>query len=438
MDYVLFIIGLILGLATFAVLVLYSIKFVRTRPIKGVELSIFSKEGIKLLVLIGVTGLFTIMSSFGCMNMMHATATTGEVFMIIFGSYFLGTAVSALVSSFIVYYYRPDLIQKQRKTSRLIMYISIPVAVAGLWILTDAFAAHMVFPMWNGISFIKGFYTPVDVKNRVDLGFNIRFYGALIVAGAAISYFVSDHYFYKKFKKHGIIDTLLLVAFPAGIICARIWYCTVLDPSCNLFDIRSGGLAIQGGAIGGIVAGVIFMLIFRRYVNIRWAMDIIVPTILLAQVLGRWGNFFNCEVHGEAVDMAYFWFLPRGIVMNMQYSSVAPSLIGTNQIYLPLFLIEGAINLAGYFIIRYAIGKGLRKHLSLGDLAMCYISFYGLVRFLLEKLRYGSSGQAFMYDQSFITAIVMMAGGILGIVILHLYDFWRKKKGLPPRNLDTI
>ena len=76
----------------------------------------------------------------------------------------------------------------------------------------------------------------------------------------------------------------------------------------------------------------------------------------------------------------------------------------------------------------------LRKILSLGDVGMCYLIWYGLTRVVMEPLRSGG----YEYSQSFITAIVMMGAGALGILAFHIYDLIRKKKGLKPRTLETI
>ncbi len=420
MKYVMFSIGLALGVITFGVLVYLIIRFIRRRSIGGVEPKIEGKEKVLFIALNAIVGLFTMLSTFGCTQILEASLNIGEIFLIIFGAYFFGSGFSLLFSSFVLYYWKVDLFIKQRKIARIITFVTIPFVVGGLWMFTNGLADHLSYPLWNGLSFTQGF-----VGRDVSNGFIIKFYGIVIVSGAVISYFISDHYFYKKFHKHSILDTLLLVAFPAGIVGARLWYCLILEPGTNIFDIRSGGMAIQGGALLGIIFGVGFMLIFRRYVNIRWAMDVIVPTILIAQVIGRWGNFFNQEVYGGVVSYESIAWLPKIIVNNMYIDG---------DYHLPLFLIEGAINLCGYFIIRYAVGKLLRKWLSLGDLSMSYVIWYGLVRICLEGLRCSE----FEYIESFITAIVMVGVGVAGIIAFHVYDKIRKIKGLPPKNLDTI
>lgn len=429
MNWILFVIALCSGLIAYAVNLYFIITFVKKPPLGDKKPKIDKKLRIILLSLNLGIGLLTILSSYGLTFLLKEgeVLDAGEMVMLIFGSYLFGTATTLLTSSFTLFYYCPNLDVKQRKVSRIVIFASIPFIVIGLWLLTDAFAPHIIYPLFNGISFTRGLIRP---NTTGDLGFNIKFYGILIVFGAGVAYVISDHYFYKEFGKHGIIDTLLVVAFPAGIIGARVWYCTVLEPGTNLFAIREGGLAIQGGALGGIVVGVAFMLIFRRYVNVRWAMDVIVPTILLAQMIGRWGNFFNVEVHGLASDMSNWWFLPKIIANNMQYSSTASSLVGTDpaQMYVPLFLIEGISNIIGYFLIRYGVGRGLKRWTAHGDQAMLYVIWYGLTRYLLEPLRSSS----YEYNNSWVTAIVMIAIGVFGIIAFHVIDiFYLKYKSNP-------
>ena len=421
MGIALLVIGLLIGLGGFGFLMYKLIKFVKSSPLGGLTPKIEGNDKIIFIALVAGIGVGTVLSNFGLVKLGNMPITLGEHFLMLFGSYFFGSGVSLLVSSFTLYYYRPDMDEKQRKVARILMFSAIPFVVVGLWMFTDAFAPYLYYPLVNCISFTKGIVNDTEV----DAGFAIKFYGIVIVAGAAICYFISDHYFYKKFEKHGILDTCLVVAFPMGIIGARLWYCLVLEPGTNIFAIRQGGLAVQGGALLGIAAGVAFMLIFRRYVNIRWAMDIIIPTILIAQTLGRWGNFFNQEVYGAVADPSTYWWLPKAVQLNMFIDG---------EFRVPLFFIEGCMNLCGYFLIRFAVGKGLRKWLALGDISMCYLIWYGIVRIILEPLRDNEFG----YTKSRITAIVFVAIGVLGIIGFHIYDLIRKKKGLPPKNLETI
>ena len=100
----------------------------------------------------------------------------------------------------------------------------------------------------------------------------------------------------------------------------------------------------------------------------------------------------------------------------------------------PLFLIEGTINLAGYFIIRYACGKALKCHVGLGYQASLYLVWYGIVRIVMEPLRNSS----FEYNQSWITAFVMMGAGVALFVMFFVIHKIRMNKNLEDKYGDKI
>ncbi|MCQ2794531.1 MAG: prolipoprotein diacylglyceryl transferase [Bacilli bacterium] len=335
--------------------------------------------------------------------------------MMIFGSLIFGLAFFTLVTTFVLYYYKTTLVANKRKWIRRIMFIAIPFLIIFLVMDLDAFSYYASFPLISGIAFTSEgvkFVTGSETE-----GFTIKWYGIIILGGAFVAYFIADHKLYQEYKRHGLIDTMFIVAFLFGIFGARFWYCIVLNPGTPFFDFQSGGMGIMGGVIFGATAGIIFMLVFRRYINIRHAIDLIVPGILIAQAIGRWGNFFNHEVYGS-LELAIneVWWLPNFIKQQMAVSFTDPTMM-----YLPLFIIEGVINVGGYFLIVYAVGKLCNKHLSYGDLGALYVSWYGLVRVILEPMRNG--GDYFL--TSWIVAWVMFGGGLLVIVGLHLYDYLR-------------
>lgn len=397
--------------------------------------SLSRQDLIKILSAIGGAALFAFLAMLGLILAKGWNLRGGEYAMALIGSFVFILGLSSLYAAFGLNFYKPTLEAKILKIVRLVMYISIPVIIIFLALATEGVADYLTYPLVNRISLTEGF---VDPFNRTAQ-YAVTFYGILIVSGAVIVYFVSDHFFFKKFKRHGILDSTFYVAFPAGLVGARLWYCYVLefDRYANDFlavlQVWDGGLAIMGGAILGIIAGVTFMLVRRKYVNIRWAMDVIVPAILIAQAIGRWGNFFNIEVHGLEVAASSWSFLPSIISNNMAFSSTdGPAAAG--NIYVPLFLIESISNLAGYFLITYGVGKGLRKWLSLGDLSMAYLIWYGATRAIMEPLRSAD----FEYGQSWISSFILIGVGVLGIVAFHVYDFVRKKKNLEPRTYETV
>ena len=424
-------IGLILFLGSFVFLHLTLKKIVKNEA----DTFLSRIELIKLGTSVAVAGLMALITILGLILAKGWTLSGGEYAMALIGSLFFGLGASALYASFGLNFYKPTLEGRILKIVRLIMYISIPVIIVFFALASEGVANHLVYPLANRISITEGL---VDPFNRTAQ-YAVTFYGVLIVGGAIIVYFVADHFFFKKFKRHGILDSTFYIAFPAGLVGARLWYCYVLefDTYANDFlavlQVWDGGLAIMGGAILGIITGVTFLLVRRNYINIRWAMDVIVPAILIAQAIGRWGNFFNIEVHGNQVAAASWGFLPSIILNNMAFSSTS-GMADPGNIYVPLFLIESLSNLAGYFIITYGIGKGLRKWLSLGDLSMGYLIWYGATRAIMEPMRDGN----FEYGESWISSFLLIGAGILGIIAFHVYDYIRKKRNLEPRTYETV
>lgn len=424
----LWIIFLLLGLADFGYSLYLVIYKVRSHGEGSDQLS--KKDYIYMLTSIGSVGIFTYLFFLFLGQYLGYVFTPLEMTALVFGGYFFGTLTTLFIDSFILYFYKKTLINPPRNYQCIVMVTSGVCALISLFLLSEGYANHLTYPLVEGISIGD---------------FHVQFYGILIVSGAVLVYFICDHRFYKRFNQHGILDPIFLIAFPMGIVGARLWYCLVLDPEIylkdpiSIFKIWEGGLAIQGGALMGIAFGVGAMLLFRKYVNIRWAMDIIVPTILIAQAIGRWGNFFNHEVFGYPVDATYWQWLPTIIYNQMSpaFSAGVPTFSTSefsNVIQMPLFLIEGCTNFVGYFIIRYVFGHKLRKILSLGDLTGGYLIWYGITRVIMEPLRDGQ----FEYSQSFFTAIAFIVGGVLFIVAMHIYDFIRKKKGLEPRTWETV
>ena len=362
-----------------------------------------------------------------------------EFIFTILGSFIFGGALCIGSGAFALFYYKPDLDDKQKKFCGYAWPISVAVVILSLLLFTEGIANHITYPLASGVSFSDGWIYGGDPGD----GFKIKWYGVFIVSGALLCYAITDHMTYKKFKKHGLIDTLFIVAFLFGILGARLWYCIVLEPETYfggdapplyfLYGIVDGGLAVQGGALLGIAAGVTFMLLFRKYIDVRFMMDVAIPTILLAQAIGRIGNFFNQEVYGAVTTYESLWYLPTIIRNNM--------LIG-GEYRVPLFFIEAVMNISGYFIIRYVLGKFAKFHVGLGYQASSYLVWYGIVRVVLEPLREGytasTNTEGFGYLQSYITAFAFIGIGLLMIAGFYVYHRIRMNKGIEDKFGDKV
>lgn len=433
-NLILAIVFTVLGLGVFAFTIYRSYTIVKNPSPKTID---YKKEVIKLCYLILGIGICSTLAFLFMSKNNGYDISTGEYFELIFGSFLFGISLPVLVNSFIIHYYGKEVEEKLNKSLFISLICSVFVIVIGLWLLTNSFADDLAYPLVNGFSFGNGLSRP-DVPSSG--GFRIQFYALFILSGALLVYFVCDHRFYQEYGKHGILESTFFVAFPAGIIGSRIGY--VIGewdkfkdrPFVDVFKIWEGGLTIIWGALIGIIVGVIWFKTRKKQYNLWLAIDVIVPAILLAQAVGRLGNFFNCEVHGLEVSAENWKFLPKIVLNNMTYSSA--STLGFAQpgnIYLPLFFVEGVINLIGYFVIKYAFGKGLKKFVELGDLGALYLVWYGYTRCILEPLRHPAFNMGKDGYWSWIWSLGFIFGGMLLVAANHVIRFiLNNKKGNKP------
>ncbi|EVC89560.1 prolipoprotein diacylglyceryl transferase [Staphylococcus aureus] len=222
------------------------------------------------------------------------------------------------------------------------------------------------------------------VFNYIDpVAFNlgplsVRWYGIIIAVGILLGYFVAQRALVKAgLHKDTLVDIIFYSAL-FGFIAARIyfvifqWPYYVENPS-EIIKIWHGGIAIHGGLIGGFIAGVIVCKV--KNLNPFQIGDIVAPSIILAQGIGRWGNFMNHEAHGGPVSRAFLekLHLPNFIIENMYING---------PYYHPTFLYESIWDVAGFIIL-----VNIRKHLKLGETFFLYLTWYSIGRFFIEGLR---------------------------------------------------
>lgn len=255
--------------------------------------------------------------------------------------------------------------------------------------------------------------------------FSIAFYAFCIIGGALVALLLSTWESRKDGFSLDFFITIFLIAFPMGIIGARIWYVIAEWPyfAANpdkIFAFKQGGLAIQGGALLGVISGVTYGIFRRRGVSIFKTADYAVPTILVAQAIGRWGNFFNQEVYGNAVNPDAWSFLPGFINQNMNIRG---------NYYVPLFLVEGILNLSLFFIIVYGYRNIFKKFYKAGDSVFLYFIAYGFIRLIMEPMRNSQfimgNGQDKM--NSLYMAIAFIVVGAVCFVANHVIRYLSSK-----------
>lgn len=222
------------------------------------------------------------------------------------------------------------------------------------------------------------------VFNYIDpVAFNlgplsVRWYGIIIAVGILLGYFVAQRALVKAgLHKDTLVDIIFYSAL-FGFIAARIYFVIFQWPYYaenpgEIIKIWHGGIAIHGGLIGGFIAGVIVCKV--KNLNPFQIGDIVAPSIILAQGIGRWGNFMNHEAHGGPVSRAFLeqLHLPNFIIENMYING---------QYYHPTFLYESIWDVAGFIIL-----VNIRKHLKLGETFFLYLTWYSIGRFSIEGLR---------------------------------------------------
>ena len=244
----------------------------------------------------------------------------------------------------------------------------------------------------------------------IGYGFTIYYYAIIIVFGIICAAVVAGILFkHRNLPADWILD-LLLCVLPLGIIGARTFFC-LTDPSTSIADwftkFRDGGLSIIGGVIGGTLGVVLFCLIHK--LNFLRVADCVVPGVILAQAIGRWGNFANQEVYGpEITNPALQWF-PMGVFID-----------DVQEWHYAFFFYESVLNLLifiGLFLLMWKFTK--KPH---GLALSGYLFGYGVVRSIMEPLRDSQFilGSSLPISQVF--ALCMAIGGAVLFVAILLVN----------------
>ncbi|MDQ0222534.1 prolipoprotein diacylglyceryl transferase [Streptococcus moroccensis] len=248
----------------------------------------------------------------------------------------------------------------------------------------------------------------------IELGpIQIRWYALCIVAGLLLGvYLAMKEAPRKKIDPDQVVDFILL-AFPIAIIGARIYYVAFSwdqykDNLAEIFAIWHGGIAIYGG----LIAGAIVLYFFSRYHFIEPLdlLDIAVPGVMVAQSIGRWGNFFNQEAYGKAVES-----------LNYLPSFIREQMYIDGSYRQPTFLYESLWNLVGFLVLMSIRHQGWMKR---GEPTAFYLIWYGIGRMVIEGMRTDSLMVAGLRVSQWLSVVIIAMGLVLIAVI-------RKNKNQP-------
>ena len=229
-------------------------------------------------------------------------------------------------------------------------------------------------------------------KNFEIFGFTVALYGVVI----AIGMLIGVSFILKEAKRVGLNDDkifdITLITIVIGVIGARIYYVIFAWDSyknnlLSIFNLREGGLAIYGCVLFGIVT-VLILCKINKY-NFLEVADVCIFGVIIGQIAGRWGNFFNREAFGEYTDGLFAMLIPKSDI----YSSAALTdkmldnlVVVGNTTYVsvsPTFLYESVWNLC-VFLIMFIVSRHKKFH---GQVFFLYLFGYGAGRFWIEALR---------------------------------------------------
>ena len=220
---------------------------------------------------------------------------------------------------------------------------------------------------------IQGINPPRTLPFTI-FGKEIYLYGVII----ALGFLLAILYARKRVKDFGtnfdLVTDAILFAVPIAIVCARIYYVAFRwevyrsNPISALY-IWEGGIAIYGGVIGAILGLLLFAKVKKQ--KLTPYLDIMALGLLIGQLIGRWGNFFNREAYGAEILNHFF------LRMGLEEAS------GTVRYWHPTFLYESLWNLIGFILLHFLSKK--RKYD--GQTFLQYVAWYGLGRVWIEGLR---------------------------------------------------
>ncbi|AYC30120.1 prolipoprotein diacylglyceryl transferase [Paenisporosarcina cavernae] len=252
---------------------------------------------------------------------------------------------------------------------------------------------------------------------------DVRWYGVIIASGIVIAFLVAQAEMVKRGFHPDFLTDLLIWAIPLAIVGARIYYVLsewdrYADNPIESIQIWNGGLAIHGALIVSFLVAYIFTK--KRNEPFLKVTDIVVPSILIGQTIGRWGNFMNQEAHGGPVSRAFLedLHIPEWIINQMNIN-------GTY--YHPTFLYESIWNFTGVIIMLL-----LRKvRLIRGEMTLFYIMWYSFGRFFIEGMRTDS---LYLVGELRTAQVVSVVAFVVALVI---FITRRMKKEKLPRYQDA-
>ncbi|MFB5088674.1 prolipoprotein diacylglyceryl transferase [Psychrobacillus sp. PGGUH221] len=235
----------------------------------------------------------------------------------------------------------------------------------------------------------------------------VRWYGVIIALGIILAFIVAQREMVKRGFHPEYLTDLLIWAVPLAIVGARIYYVIFKwdfysqNPE-KIIQIWNGGIAIHGALIASFLTAYFFTK--KRGTSFWKLTDVVAPSLLIGQAVGRWGNFMNQEAHGGEVTRTFLenLMLPNWIIEQMYIDG---------KYYHPTFLYESVWNIIGVIIL-----ISLRKvNLRRGEIFLLYIIWYSVGRFFIEGMRTDS---LYLIGDLRTAQVVSLLGIVIALILL--------------------
>lgn len=266
-------------------------------------------------------------------------------------------------------------------------------------------------------SFITQFPNPPFSSFSVG-PFTLHLYALCILSGIVVAYLVGAFRFKKRGGDTGVLLDIVLWAVPFGIVGGRLFhvathlsdylgvYPTIQETLFHVIAVWEGGLAI----FGAVVLGSLGAWIGAKRAGVRFVsvLDALAPGVLIAQGIGRWGNYFNQELFGQATD------LPWGLAIEKTGNAAFPSEFPEGTLFHPAFLYEFFWDVLGALAIIWLASK---LKLQWGKVFALYLIVYSIGRFFIEAIRLDPSDVYFGFRTNQWSAIF---GILIGIAFWYV------------------
>ncbi len=248
-----------------------------------------------------------------------------------------------------------------------------------------------------------------NVPQYIMIGsFPVAMYGIMIALAMLSGLLLASHMAKKTGLNPDTIWDIGVYLLVLSVVGARIYYVIFMwdmykDNLLQIFNLRGGGLAIYGGIIGGITTVAVYSKI--KKVNVGLLLDTCAYGLVLGQIIGRWGNFFNREVFGGYTDSLLAMKFPASMARASDISEeiAAHMTDGCIQVH-PTFLYEGIWNFCLLMLLIFAL-KYRKFH---GQIILLYLMGYGIGRALIESIR---------TDQLFIPGTTIPVNMVMGVCV---------------------